>query len=100
MFNPPRPLCAVCGKPVERLEWRYSVFLRCWIYTAYCHGAQEQCSIGDRDMALANDFLSGTAFQTAAATGIEPVRTHHTPHRVPICLDPDTTTTPEVQELR
>lgn len=99
-ITPSRPMCAICGKPVERLDCSYSVHLMRWIFTAYCHGSQEQCRVSVREFELINGIFPGTAFQKAAATGIEPVRTDHTPHRVPICLDPDTAIPAEVQELR
>lgn len=35
------PICAVCNKPVERMEHREDNFRATLIYTVYCHGEEE-----------------------------------------------------------
>jgi hypothetical protein len=41
------------------------VSTREWIFTAYCHGRTEKCSIYEIDIALGAQVFQGTAFHDA-----------------------------------
>lgn len=59
----PRPICAVCNKPVDNIVQSYSP-LRCgWSFTAFCHGSAEEMFVDDRSFRLARELLQGVAFE-------------------------------------
>ena len=60
-----RPNCAICGKPVEIIEWqRGGGGERVMIYRVHCHGATEETRIDFADMPalMLGGVAGGVAF--------------------------------------
>lgn len=45
-----RPICAKCGKPVERIERRDDYLSRVIVFTAFCHGETEKTTLALKDL--------------------------------------------------
>lgn len=59
-----RPNCAMCGKPVEIIEWMRGSGDRVMIYRVRCHGAMEETRIDFADMPalMLGGVAGGVAF--------------------------------------
>jgi hypothetical protein len=42
-----RPVCALCGREVDELEWWYDRIGRGWVFLARCHGQKERAFVRD-----------------------------------------------------
>lgn len=61
-------LCAVCKKPVDRIEsWR-NPDLRTYTVIAYCHGEREETKLKDEDLLDTHNISGGTAFAREQVT--------------------------------
>jgi hypothetical protein len=56
------PDCALCGKPVERVEWQNDFRTNSVVATAYCHG-DTQVSVLSRCDIIDKTIGRGVAFQ-------------------------------------
>ena len=56
------PLCAVCNKPVERMESMYDINLYQKRFLVYCHGQVEEALLSDMDIWNADSIRMGQAF--------------------------------------
>ena len=56
------PTCAVCNKPVERMESMYDVSWRAKRFRVYCHGQKEEAFLNDIDIWNADSIRMGQAF--------------------------------------
>ena len=56
------PLCAVCNKPVERMESMYDINLYQKRFLVYCHGQMEEALLSDMDIWNADSIRMGQAF--------------------------------------
>ena len=56
------PLCAVCNKPVERMESMYDINSYQKRFRVYCHGDVEEALLNDMDICNADSVRMGQAF--------------------------------------
>ena len=56
------PLCAVCNKPVERMESEYDINASQKRFRVYCHGQTEEAFLNDMDIWNADSIRMGQAF--------------------------------------
>ncbi len=56
------PLCAVCNKPVERMESMYDINLYQKRFRVYCHGQMEEALLSDMNIWNADSIRMGQAF--------------------------------------
>ena len=56
------PLCAVCNKPVERMESMYDMNNYQKRFRVYCHGQTEDAFLNDMDIWNADSIRMGQAF--------------------------------------
>lgn len=54
--------CAVCKKPVERIEREHDLRRRETIFTVYCHGQSERAALQDRLIREADGIAIHEAF--------------------------------------
>lgn len=70
MSTAPRIRCAICQKPVDRLEWGTEEFGRWLIVRAYCHGDVDTMHLDAWQMQNMReiDLQDGVAFETKRIT--------------------------------
>ncbi len=56
------PLCAICNKPVERMESTYDINHYQKRFRVYCHGQMEEAFLNDMDIWNADSIRMGQAF--------------------------------------
>jgi hypothetical protein len=56
------PLCAVCNKPVERMESLYDINKYQKVFRVFCHGQIEEVLLSDMDIWNADSIRMGQAF--------------------------------------
>lgn len=56
------PICAVCNKPVERMESMYDIAWARKRFRVYCHGQTEEAVLNDEDIWNADSIRMGQAF--------------------------------------
>ena len=56
------PICAVCNKPVERIESMYRVELGAKHFRVYCHGDFEEALLNDVTIEDCDSVRFGQAF--------------------------------------
>ena len=56
------PMCAVCNKPVERVESMYRIELGAKHFRVYCHGDFEDALLDDVTIEDCDSVRFGTAF--------------------------------------
>jgi len=56
------PMCAVCNKPVERMESMYDVAYGAKRFRVHCHGAMEEAMLDDVLIEDCNSVQFGQAF--------------------------------------
>ena len=56
------PLCAVCNKPVERMDSEYDINAYQKRFRVYCHGQMEEALLSDMDIWNADSIRMGQAF--------------------------------------
>ena len=56
------PLCAICNKPVERMESMYNINQYQKRFRVYCHGQMEEAFLNDMDIWDADSIRIGQAF--------------------------------------
>jgi len=56
------PLCAVCNKPVERVESKYDNLLMAKHFRVYCHGQMEEAMLTDETILGVDSVRFGEAF--------------------------------------
>lgn len=56
------PMCAVCNKPVERVESMYDLAWAAKRFRVYCHGDIEEAMIDDVTIEDCNSVRFGQAF--------------------------------------
>ena len=56
------PNCAVCNKPVERMESMYDVAWARKRFRVYCHGEMEESILNDETIENCNSVRMGQAF--------------------------------------
>ena len=56
------PMCAVCNKPVERMESMYDINQYQKRFRVYCHGQMEEAFLNDMDIWNADSIRMGQAF--------------------------------------
>jgi hypothetical protein len=56
------PLCAVCNKPVERMESMYDIAWAAKRFRVYCHGDMEEAMLNDVTIEDSNSVRFGQAF--------------------------------------
>lgn len=56
------PLCAVCNKPVERMESMYDINSYQKRFRVYCHGQMEEALLDDMLILDADSIRMGQAF--------------------------------------
>lgn len=56
------PLCAICNKPVERMESTYDINQYQKRFRVYCHGQMEEAFLNDMDIWNADSIRMGQAF--------------------------------------
>lgn len=62
--------CAVCDRPVERIERYWDVKDDNWVYTVRCHGDSESTIISRYEVITGLTFEGGTAFSTKRLTHV------------------------------
>lgn len=64
--------CAVCQRPIERVEMFYSPELQIHVLTAFCHGEKDDMKVRAQDMIEVPNFVDqlfsqeGVAFRNAS----------------------------------
>jgi hypothetical protein len=61
--QPGWPTCAVCRRPVERVETARNVLDGTVQFTARCHGDVETATVTESDLTRANGLCFGVAFE-------------------------------------
>ena len=56
------PLCAVCNKPVERMDSMYDMNTSQKRFRVYCHGEFEEAFLNDVDIENVDSIRMGKAF--------------------------------------
>ena len=56
------PLCAVCNKPVDRVESMYDIAWAAKRFRVYCHGDMEEAMLDDVTIEDSNSVRFGQAF--------------------------------------
>ena len=56
------PLCAVCNKPVERMESMYDINNNQKKFRVFCHGQTEDAFLNDTDIMNIDSIRMGQAF--------------------------------------
>jgi hypothetical protein len=56
------PICAVCNKPVEKVESTYDIAYGGKRFRVYCHGDMEEAMLDDTIIEDANSVCFGQAF--------------------------------------
>ena len=56
------PMCAVCNKPVERVESMYDAAWAAKRFRVYCHGDMEEAMLDDVTIEDSNSVKFGQAF--------------------------------------
>ena len=56
------PLCAVCNKPVERMESMYDIAWGAKRFRVYCHGKMEESMLDDVTIEDSDSIRMGQAF--------------------------------------
>jgi hypothetical protein len=56
------PMCAVCNKPVERMDSMYDINTYQKRFRVYCHGQVEEAYLNDMDIWNADSIRMGQAF--------------------------------------
>ena len=56
------PLCAVCNKPVERMDSMYDINKNQKRFRVYCHGQIEEAFLNDMDIWNTDSIRMGQAF--------------------------------------
>jgi len=56
------PLCAVCNKPVERMESEYDINANQKRFRVYCHGQTEDAFLNDMEIWNIDSIRMGQAF--------------------------------------
>ena len=56
------PLCAICNKPVERMESMYEINQYQKRFRVYCHGQMEEAFLSDMDVWNADSIRMIQAF--------------------------------------
>ena len=56
------PMCAVCNKPVERVESMYDIAYAAKRFRVYCHGDMEEAMLDDVTIEDSNSVRFGQAF--------------------------------------
>ena len=56
------PICAMCNKPVERMESEYDINNYQKRFRVYCHGQTEEAFLNDMDIWNADSIRMGQAF--------------------------------------
>ena len=56
------PICAVCNKPVERMESMYNPMSCAKMYAVYCHGDKEVVALPDHMIEDCDSIRMGQAF--------------------------------------
>ena len=56
------PLCAICNKPVERMESWYDINCYAKRFRVYCHGDMEEAMLNDMLKLSSNSVHFGQAF--------------------------------------
>jgi hypothetical protein len=56
------PLCAVCNKPVERMDSMYDTNTNQKRFRVYCHGEFEEAFLNDADIENVDSICMGQAF--------------------------------------
>lgn len=56
------PLCAICNKPVERMDSIYDINSYQKRFRVYCHGQTEEAFLNDMDIWNADSIRMGQAF--------------------------------------
>ena len=56
------PICAVCNKPVERMDSMYDINNCQKKFRVYCHGQMEEALLNDMDIWNADSIRMGQAF--------------------------------------
>ena len=59
----PRPICAVCKKPVDDIVQSYDPLKRGWLFSAFCHGSIDQTFVDEISFHLSREILQGVAFE-------------------------------------
>jgi len=57
------PICAICGKQVDSIEWCYDSETKCTKYIVHCHNDTEETVLEDRQVADLVCVLPGIAFK-------------------------------------
>ena len=60
------PVCAVCNKPVDKVESMYLPDYDGKVFRVYCHGKMEQQILGSYDVMNAKQITFGKAFAAPA----------------------------------
>jgi len=58
------PICAVCNRPVDRIESMYDPNYDGKLFKVYCHGQMEQQMLGAYTMMDAKQITFGKAFDS------------------------------------
>jgi hypothetical protein len=56
------PICAVCNKPVERMESMYDISMAIRRFRVYCHGQTEEAFLADEAVVSTDSIRMGQAF--------------------------------------
>jgi hypothetical protein len=63
------PICAVCNKPVDKMESMYLPDYDGKLFRAHCHGMVEDYILGSYTMLDATEITFGKAFTAPQLTG-------------------------------
>jgi hypothetical protein len=56
------PICALCNKPVDKVESMYRIELSAKHFRVYCHGDVEEALLNDETIEDCNSIRFGQAF--------------------------------------
>lgn len=61
---PPRVVCGMCGREVERVEWWRDDLRRTIEVRVYCHGEVDAAYLTDADLVARDTIAEAVAFRT------------------------------------
>jgi len=88
-------ICAVCNKPVEKLEWFDDFNSHARHITAHCHGDTDSMVLTETflmDLVGAKQLTEGVAFQTKKIAHDTQLALPTIPHASTACQEHETTT--------
>lgn len=62
-------VCAVCDRPVDKIETHRNIMTGDIVYNVFCHGETQEVVLGENDISFADRIELGKAFDYKALNG-------------------------------